>query len=124
MSYISQCWLKRTGVNGVEQICPLRVLLDVGVDQEGVGLGVDVLHHDLETVEAARLGDLDLAAEALNEVLVDDAVGSGEEGQDVRDEVLLIIVQAVVPVVQILGEVNLLGSPEGGLGLLVHLPNL
>ena len=35
---------------------------------------MDVLHHDLEPVEAARLWDLDFAAETLDEVLVDDAV--------------------------------------------------
>jgi hypothetical protein len=29
-----------------------------------------------------------------------------------------------VPVVQILGQINLLGGPERGLSLLVHLPDL
>jgi hypothetical protein len=29
-----------------------------------------------------------------------------------------------VPVVEILGQINLLSGPERGLGLLVHLPNL
>jgi hypothetical protein len=29
-----------------------------------------------------------------------------------------------VPVVEILGEINLLSGPERGLGLLVHLPDL
>jgi len=44
---------------------------------------VDVLHGDLEAVEAARLGQLYLGGEALDEVLVDDAVRRGEEGEDV-----------------------------------------
>lgn len=112
------------GVDGVEEIGTLGGLLNVGVDEKGVSLGVNVLHHDLEAVEAARLGDLDFARETLNQVLIDDAVGSGEEGENVRDEVLLIIVDLVVPVVEILGQINLLSSPERGLGLLVHLPNL
>ena len=43
---------------------------------------MDVLHHDLEAVEAAGFGDLDLAAEALDKVLVDDAVRGGEESED------------------------------------------
>jgi hypothetical protein len=30
----------------------------------------------------------------------------------------------VLPVVKILGEVNLLGRPEGRFGLFVHLPDL
>ena len=113
-----------TGLNGVEEVSPLGGLLDVGVNEQGVGLRVDVFHHDLEAVEAACLRNLDLAAEALNQVLVDDAVGGGEEGKDVGDEVLLILVQLVVPIVEILGQIDLLGSPERGLGLLVHLPDL
>ena len=65
-------WL--TGVNGIEEVCFLRLLLDVCVDEKGVCLGVDVLHHDLETVEASCLGNLDFTAEALDKVLVDNSV--------------------------------------------------
>ena len=118
------CVDEHTGVNGIEKVGALLGLLDVGVNEQGVGLGMDVLHHDLETVEAASLRNLDLSAETLNEVLVDDTVGSSEESEHVGDEVALVIVEAVVPVVQILGQINLLSSPEGGLGLLVHLPDL
>jgi hypothetical protein len=85
---------------------------------------VDVLHHDLEAVEAASLGDLDLAGEALDKVLVDDAIGGGEEGEDVGDEEALVVVEALVPVVKVLGEIDLLSGPERSLGLLVHLPDL
>ena len=92
-----------TGLNGVEEICPLCGLLDVRVDQERVRLGVNVFHHDLEAVEAASLRDLDLSAETLHQVLVDDAIGSGEESKNVRDEVLLIVGNTVVPVVQVFG---------------------
>ena len=46
-------------------------------------------HHDLETVEASSLGGLNLLRESLDEVLVDDTVGSSEESEDVGDEVLL-----------------------------------
>ena len=113
-----------TGVNGIEEVGTLLGLLDICIDEQRVGLRVDVLHHDLETVEATGLGDLDLATETLNKVLVDNTVGGGEEGKDVGDEVTLIVVEAVVPVVKILGEIDLLGGPEGGFGLLVHLPDL
>ena len=41
-----------------------------------------------------------------------------------RNKVALVIVKAVIPVMQVLGEVHLLGSPERGFGFLVHLPNL
>lgn len=113
-----------TGLNSVEEVGSLGRLLDIGINEERVGLGVDVLHHDLEAVEASSLRDLDLAAESFDEVLVDDAIRSSEEGKDVRDEELLIGSDAVVPVVEILGQINLLSSPERGLGLLVHLPDL
>ena len=61
---------------------------------------MDVLHHDLETVEATCFWDLDFTAETLDEVLVDNAVRGSEEGKDVGDEVSFIIVESVVPVVR------------------------
>lgn len=114
----------RNGLDGVEQEFPTSGVLDVGVDEERVGLGVDVLHHNLEAVEATSFSRLDFVGETLNEVLVDNAVGCSEEREDVGEEVALVIVQAVVPVVHVLGQVHLFGGPEGGLSLLVHLPNL
>ena len=113
-----------TGVYGVEKICTLFLLFDVCVDKQGVCLGVDVLHHDLETVEAACLWYLHLTAETFDEVLVDDAVRGGEKGKDVGNEVTLVVVQSVVPVVEVFGEVNFFGGPEGSFGFLVHLPYL
>ena len=35
---------------------------------------MDILHHDLEAVEATRLGSLNLVGETFNEVLVHNAV--------------------------------------------------
>ena len=90
------------------------MLFDVGVNEKRVCLGVDVLHHDLKAVEASRFGYLDLSAETLYEVLIDDAIRGGEEGEDVGDEVALIVVQASVPVMQSLGKVDFLGRPERG----------
>lgn len=40
------------------------------------------------------------------------------------NKVSLIVIELVLPVVKIRGEVNLLGSPERSLSLLVHLPDL
>ena len=85
---------------------------------------MDVLHHDLEAVEASSLGSLNLSTESLNEVLVDDTIRGSKEGEDVRDKVSLVVVELVVPIVQILGQIDLFGSPEGCLGLLVELPDL
>lgn len=114
----------RDGLNRVEEVLPLLGVFDVRVDKEGVCLGVDVLHHNLEAIEAASLGGLDLVRETLDEVLVDDTVGGCEEGKNMGDEVALVVVETRVPVVEILGEVHLLRGPERGLSLLVHLPDL
>lgn len=112
---------------------PLFGLLDVGVDQQAVHLGVDVLHGDLEAVEAPGLCHLHFLRKALHlvatttrtstpeltpeshykwmqrcphQVLVDDAVAGGEEGQHVRDEVALVVLQRL-PVLQVFGQVHL-----------------
>ncbi len=92
----------RNGVDGIKEVLTLLGVLDIGIDEERVCLGVDVLHHDLEAVEAAGLGSLDLVGETLDEVFVDDAVRRGEEGKDMRDEVPLVVVETIVPVVEIL----------------------
>lgn len=43
---------------------------------------------DLETVEAPGFGGLHFTRETFEQVFVDDAIRSGEEGKNVRDEVL------------------------------------
>mgnify|MGYP001382173255 CR=1 FL=1 len=70
-----------------------------------------------------HLGDLHVTAEALGEVLDDDAVRGGEEGEHVRDEVALAVGERL-PVLAVGAQVDLLGRPEAGLRLLVHLPHL
>ena len=111
-------------VNGVEQVLALPGLANICVDKKGVCFRVDVLHHNLEAVEASCLGDLYFARESLDQVLVDDTIRGGEEGEDVGDEETLVVIEALVPVMEILGEVNLFGGPEGSFGFLVHLPDL
>ena len=82
------------------------------------------VHHDLEPVEATGFSSLDLIAETLKQVLINDAIGRGEKGENVRDEMTFIVVELVGPVMQILGEIHLLCCPEGGFGFLVHHPDL
>jgi hypothetical protein len=57
------------------------------------------VHHDLETVKAAGFCGLNLTAETFHEILIDDTIGSGEEGEDVRDEMAFIVVELVLPIV-------------------------
>ncbi len=49
-------------------------------------------HHDLEAVEAASFGNLNFTAKALDEVLVNDAVGGSKEGEYVTNEVAFVFV--------------------------------
>lgn len=98
-------------------------VLNVGVDQKRVGLRVDVLHHDLEPVEASCFWDLHLRHEFRSEVLEDDAVRSSEEGQHVLDEMFVVIGQ-FVPVLLVLSEVQFSDVPEAGHLVLVHLPDV
>lgn len=113
-----------TGVYGIEKIRSLLLLLDICINEKGVRLGVNVLHHDLEPIEAASLRYLDFPAEPLHQVLVDDTIRRGEEGKHMGDKVPLIVVQPIIPIMQILGKINFLSGPEGCFRLLVHLPNL
>lgn len=64
-----------TGINGIKKILLLLRVLDISVDQKGVSLRVDVLHHDLEAVEALCLWDLDFATKTLYQILIDNAIG-------------------------------------------------
>ena len=92
----------RNGVDGPEEVVTTSGVLDIGVDEERVCLRVDVFHHDLEAVEATSFSSLDLVGETLNEVLVNNAVGCSEESENVGDEVLLVGIQPVVPVMEVL----------------------
>ena len=69
-------------------------------------------HHSyLEAVEAPGLRRCDLDREVPAKVLVDYAIRRGEERKDVGHEVPF-VGGKVVPVLQIRGQVDLLGSPE------------
>jgi hypothetical protein len=106
--------------NGGKEVALLVGVLDVGIDEQRVGLGVHVLHGYLEAIEAACLGDLHLRAKLLRQILKHDSIRGGEEGEHVFDEMLLLFVE-FLPVLEILVEIDLIGGPEGGEMLLVHL---
>ena len=69
-------------------MCLLRGVLDVSVDEERVRLAVDVFGGDLEAVEASGSQRCDFGRGVASEILVDDAVGGREEGENMQDEVL------------------------------------
>ena len=70
-----------------------------------------VLHSYLKAVEAPGLWQCDLGREVPAKVLVDYAIVRGKEREDVGQEVPFVGGQ-VVPVLEVRGQVDLLGSPE------------
>jgi len=110
-------------LDGLEKEVLFVGILDVGVDQEGVGFSMDVFHSDLETVEASGFGDLDFSAELFSEVFKNNTVTGSKEGQNVLDKVLFVLVESF-PVLQVGKEIDFFGSPERSHLLLVHLPDL
>ena len=65
----------------------LFLILDIGVDQQRVGLTEYVLHSYLKAVEAPGLWRCDLRREVPAEVLDDYAIGRGEERKDVESAI-------------------------------------
>ena len=63
-----------------------------------------------------------LSGEILCQVLVHDAVGGREEREDRRDEVALLVVELLLPVLHVVAQINLFRRPEGRLRFLVHSP--
>lgn len=86
----------------VEQEVAFVRIGDVRLDEQTVHFRVNILDGHLEAVETASLRHLHLLAEPFDQILVDDAVGRGEKGENVADEFALVRLQSV-PVVQIAG---------------------
>ncbi len=113
----------RNRVDGAQQVVLLGGVSNVGIDQQRVGFGVDILHRDLETVEALGFGVLHFAEEVDRQVFVHDAVGSRKKGQNVRNKMPLVVGQ-VVPILHVLTQVDFLRRPERRLVAFVHVPDV
>jgi hypothetical protein len=90
-----------TGLDGIEEVSALSRLLNVGVNQERVSFGMDVFHHDLEAIETSCFRDLHFVAESLEKIFVDNSIRGSKEGEDVRDEKLLVCIETMFPVIKI-----------------------
>ena len=77
-------------MDGAQQVVPLGGLPDVGLQEEGVHFRVHVFDGDLEAVKGAGFRGGHVRHEAEGQVFEDDAVGGGEEGEDVHDERFLV----------------------------------
>ena len=105
--------------DGWKQVILLVEVLDVGINKERVGLRVHVFHRNLKAIKASGLRDLYLRAKLLCQIFKDDPIWGSEKGEDVFDEVFLLLVE-FLPVLEVLVEVNLICSPEGSQMLFVH----
>jgi len=83
----------------------LLLILDVGVNQQRIGLAVNVFHCNLETIEASCLGRLDLSGKVTCKILVYYSVRGCKEGQNTREEVSFIICQPI-PILMINREIG------------------
>ena len=99
-------------------------ILHVGIDQQGIGFRMDVFHHDLESVEELGLGILHLIDKVLGQVLIHNSVRGGKKGKDMLDEVSLVFVEFVVPVTQVLMQIDLFCGPETSLAFFIPFPQV
>ena len=96
--------------------------LHQGADQQTVRFSVHRLHRLLERVKLTRLRQTDVVREVDAQVLHDYAVARREEGENVRQVVALVVRQVLLPLLDVLREINLFGGPVRGLSLLIEPP--
>jgi len=77
--------------HGIEQMVALDRITDKGIKQERVHFIMHIFHRNLEAVEAASLGELDLVGEVLCKVFIHNTIASCKEGKDVAKEVMFIV---------------------------------
>lgn len=94
-----------------------------GVDEDRVGLAVDVFHHHLEAVEAPGFGNLDFGAKTLGKIFENNPVRGCEKSEDMLYEMLFIGSESL-PVFNVLAEVHLVDGPEASHLVFIHLPNV
>jgi hypothetical protein len=78
-------------LNSVKQVCSLRRVFDVCVNEEGVRFAVDVFNCNLEAVETSCFGCCNFGGKVVTQVLVDNAVRGSKEHKDMEDEVAFVV---------------------------------
>ena len=84
---------------------------------------MDIFNGDLETIKEFCFGVLYFGHKVFSQILINDTIACREEGQNVRDEVTLTIIE-IFPITKILAQVNFLRRPKARFGLLVKLPDV
>eukprot|EP00977_Amphora_coffeiformis_P000069 scaffold15_cov204-Amphora_coffeaeformis.AAC.14 len=106
----------RNGVDGRQQVSLFGRVTNVRVDEQRVGLGVNVFHGNLKAVKAASFGRLNLRGKVLGQVFIDNAIRGREKGKDMGNKVAF-VAREIFPVLQVRGKVNFFGRPETRFGL-------
>lgn len=109
-------------LNCVKQITFFILILNVGINQERISLGMNVFHGHLESIKTSGFRDLNLGAELLGKVLHHDSVTCSKECKNVFDEVFLVGIQ-FIPILEVLVKVDFISCPEWSEVFLVHLVN-
>src|SRR5690606_19876105 len=85
---------------------------------------MNILDHDLKSIEAACFGILHFLEKVDGQVFIDDAVACSKKSKYMADKIALVGVHFVLPIMKIGRQIYLFGRPETGLGLFVKLPNV
>ena len=81
---------------------------------------MDVFHSYLKAIEAPGFRYLNFRAKLFRQIFHDDSIRSSKEGQHIFDKMFFFFIE-LLPILKILIEVNLVGSPKGGEMFFVHL---
>src|SRR6056300_353454 len=108
-------------LNGFKELLLLSTILNVFVNQLGIGLTVYHLVMALIGIERTRFAYLHLICKIVIDILKNNSIGSSKECQDILYKLLFIIIECF-PVVHILRKIHFLCSPVGHLSLLVEFP--
>lgn len=98
-------------------------VLDVSVNQESIGLRMNVLHHHLETVESPCLWNLYLSHESLSQVFKNNSITGRKETKNMLYKMLFVL-SKTLPIFKILTKINFFSGPEACLLVFIALPNV
>jgi hypothetical protein len=84
---------------------------------------MDVFHSHLESVEASGLWNLNLCHESLSQIFKNNSVRSSKESKNMLDKMFFVIIE-LLPIFQILSQVNFFSSPEASHLLFIHFPDV
>ena len=114
LGLLSNAWNR---LDGVKEVILFGLILDLGINQQGLRFRMDAFHRVLESLEETSHWTLNFPLKADGQILLNNPVTACEEGKNGLNEMPLIGGKFLEVVA---GEVNLLGGPERSQLLLLH----